>query len=225
MRRSYGSPRVYSELRKNGVSCSRRRIANIMRAYGIKSTSVGLYKRSIGHHETYGKHPNLLKEAQPTKKKNQHWAGDFTYLKTKQGFMFLAIVIDLYTRKIVGYSLSKLHNSKLTVDAMKRATKKQWPEKPEFFHSDQGIEYNSVKFQEQLNVNGIKCSMSRKASPLDNAFSESFFHTLKTECVYPKGLVDKDMMIYNIREYIKYYNTKRIHSSLDGMTPLEFENN
>jgi transposase InsO family protein len=193
-----------------------------MRQAGLKATTTGLYQWKKGHQEFYAAQGNLLKEQPEAIKTNQHWAGDFTYLKSRSGWLYFAVVLDLYTRKVIGWSFNSKRTAELTRSALRMAAIKTKPKKGCYFHSDQGIEYMAHSFQKDLdNLNMIR-SVSRKACPTDNAFVESFFHTMKAELGRPK-FEDKVEAVTTIVEYVEFYNRERLHSSLNYQSPLEYE--
>lgn len=223
-RKAYGSPRIYRLLRRIGVVCSRRRVARIMRENGIKATVVGLYRSNVKNREYYQKIENKLADAQPATGINQQWAADFTYLKTRLGqWVYLAIVMDLYSRKIIGWSISKTRNTDMTKASLKSALRRRRPMRDTLFHTDQGTEYASELFQEALKSCGMIASMSGKGRCLDNATVESFFHTFKTESYYHRQFENLGEIEKEFQEFIDFYNNERLHSSLGYVSPSEFE--
>lgn len=224
-KRCYGSPRVYQALKSQGITCSRRRVARIMAQNGIKATVVGLYYYNPKRRERYQRVSNHLSKMKAPTQTNHQWVADFTYLKTKKDqWVYLATVMDLYSRKIVGWSLSLVRNSNLTKGSLQMALEHRKPIKDAVFHTDQGIEYAAVKFQQALDDARLKASMSRKGKCLDNAAAESFFHTFKTECYYQRKFKDMSEIKTEFLGYIDFYNTERLHSSLSYMSPNDFEN-
>jgi transposase InsO family protein len=222
-RRCYGSTRLHRELRRNGYACSRRRINRLMREMGIKASTTGLYAWRPGHHEFYSSTGNQLKHADQPARTGTHWAGDFTYIKTQTGWLYHAVILDLYSRKIVGWSFSRKRNAELTKSALHMALVRHKPQPGCLFHSDQGIEYAAHEYRDMLIEAGLTRSMSRKGNPLDNAFAESFFHTMKAELVH-QHLFNNDIeAVAHIVEYIEFYNRERLHSALDFQSPLGYE--
>lgn len=223
-RRCYGSPRIYKLLRRMKITCSRRRVARVMRENGIKATSVDLYYYNPKRRDHYQRVENL-KAAEPAPEQlNQQWIADFTYLKTKQHqWVYLATVMDACSRRIVGWSISNTRDSNLTCESLLMATKGRKPIQNAIFHTDQGIEYAADKFQQLVKWAGMRASMSGKGRCLDNATAESFFHTFKTESFYQRKFTNLADIKKEFIEYIDFYNNERLHSSLDYMSPREFE--
>jgi putative transposase len=223
-RRCYGSPRVYKALKRKGITCSRRRVARVMAENGIKATVVGLYYYNPKRRERYQQAGNLLAEMAAPTHMNLQWVADFTYLKTRYDeWVYLATVMDLFSRKIIGWSISIVRNSDLTKSALQMALEQRKPQEGAIFHTDQGIEYAAVRFQEALVEAQLKASMSRKGNCLDNATAESFFHTFKTESYYQRKFNNMKEIKKEFIEYIDFYNEERLHSSLNYMSPNEFE--
>lgn len=222
-RRAYGAARVHQLLRAKGYSCSKRRVNRLMRELGIKASTTGLYTWSPGRNTFYSCTGNQLKHLSKPTAPGQQWAGDFTYLKSQQGWFFLAAIIDLYSRKIVGWSFSRTRNSELTKSALRAALNKYYIEPGCVFHSDQGIEYAAHDFRELLEGAGMMRSMSRKGTPLDNATMESFFHSMKSELIHQKTFKNDIEAVAYIVEYIEFYNRERLHSALDYQSPEKYE--
>ena len=153
----------------------------------------------------------------------EQWAGDFTYIKINSGWLFHAVVIDLFSRKVVGVSFSKNRNADLTKRALLNALQRQTPRPGCLFHSDQGVEYAAYEYQQLLERHGFIRSMSRKATPLDNAEVESYFHTMKAELIHQKQFEDAIEAVTHIAEYVAFYNRERIHSSLGYQSPENYE--
>lgn len=205
--------------------CSRRRVARVMRENGVKASSVGLYYYNPKRRDHYQRVENhLAKQPAPTGI-GQQWVADFTYLKTRaRQWVYLATVMDLYSRRIIGWSISKVRDSGLTMSSLDMAVKTRAPLEGAIFHTDQGIEYAANAFQEALNMSNMKASMSGKGRCLDNATAESFFHTFKTESYYQRQFADLEEIKKEFIGYIDFYNNERLHSSLGYMSPVEFEN-
>lgn len=222
-RRCYGAARLHQELRNHGYSCSRRRVNRLMRTAGIKAKTTGLYRWRPGLHELYSATGNQLKQEAVASGPGQQWAGDYTYLKTRRGWLYHAVVLDLYSRKVVGWSFSQKRNVDLTKSALRMALSRQRPQVGCLFHSDQGIEYAAYEYRDLLACAGMRRSMSRKGNPLDNAIVESFFHSLKAELVHQQVFANIGEAVTNIIEYIEFYNRERLHSSLDYQSPEKYE--
>lgn len=222
-RRSYGAARVHQELINKGYPCSRRRINRLMRELGIKASTTGLYAWRPGQHTFYSCTGNQLKQEPKPEQTGVQWVGDFTYIKTRSGWLYHAVVLDLFSRKIVGWSFSRKRNAELTKSALRMALSRCTPEAGCIFHSDQGIEYAAHEYRALVESAGMTRSMSRKGNPLDNATAESFFHTLKAELVHHR-LFDNDIdAVAHIVEYIEFYNRERLHSGIDYQSPEKYE--
>lgn len=222
-RRCYGAARLHRELINRDYLCSRRRINRLMREMGIKASTTGLYSWRPGAHAFYSSTGNQLKNTQSPSQTGTHWVGDFTYIKTQHGWLYHAIILDLYSRKVVGWSFSRQRNAELTKSALRMALSRHKPKVGCLFHSDQGIEYAAHEYRDMLEEAGLKRSMSRKGNPLDNAFAESFFHTMKAELVHQRSFKNDIDAVAHIVEYIEFYNRERLHSALDFQSPTRYE--
>ena len=222
-RRCYGAARVHRALVAKGYSCSRRRINRLMRELGVKAATTGLYAWRPGQHEFYSCAGNQLKEAETAQAPGIQWAGDFTYIKTRSGWLYHAVVLDLYSRKVVGWSFSRSRNAELTKSALRMALSRERPVAGCIIHSDQGIEYAAHEYRELVESAGLTRSMSRKGNPLDNAAVESFFHTLKAELVHQRRFENEIEAVAQIVEYIEFYNRERLHSGIGYQPPATYE--
>lgn len=222
-RRAYGAPRVHMALRRSGLVCSRRRINRLMREMGIKPSTAGLYQWRPGSHAFFSSTGNQLAHMESPAGPGQQWAGDFTYIKTRVGFLYFAVVLDLFSRKIVGWSFSKTRNALLTGSALKMALSRERIVAGCLFHSDQGIEYAAHDYRDLLEAAGMTRSMSRKGNPLDNATVESFFHTMKAELVHQQTFDTDIEAVARIVEYVEFYNRDRLHSGLGYQAPGRYE--
>jgi transposase InsO family protein len=222
-RRAYGAARLHRELIHRGYPCSRRRINRLMREMGVKASTTGLYVWNPGKHAFYSATGNQLKEAGPPSTLRAQWAGDFTYIKTQKGLLFHAIVMDIYSRRIIGWSFSRTRNAELTKSALKMALEDSQPRPDCIFHSDQGIEYAAHEYRDMVESAGLQRSMSRKATPQDNATVESYFHTMKAEMAFRFPFRDEFEAVAYIREYTEFYNRERLHSALDYQSPANYE--
>jgi transposase InsO family protein len=221
----YGSPRIYSHLRDMNVYCSRKRVERLMREIGLKARCKRKFKITTNSNHNYPIAPNLLNRQFEVDKPNRVWVSDITYISTFEGWLYLAIVMDLYSRRIVGWAMSKNINTELALAALKMAIKNRRPSKGLIHHSDRGVQYASNDYQVALNKHNITCSMSRKGNCWDNAPAESFFSTLKTELIGDKIYLSRAQAQREIFEFIEiYYNRMRRHSTINSMTPENFEN-
>lgn len=222
-RRSYGAPRIHQGLRNKGFSCSVRRINRLMREMGIKASTTGLYYWRPGKHDIYSSAGNQLSKAPPAISTGVQWAGDFTYIRTATGWLYHAVVMDLFSRRIVGWSFSRQRNTELTKSALTMALSRNQVGSGCIFHSDQGIEYAAHGYRDLVHSAGMTRSMSRKGKPRDNAKVESFFHSMKSEIVHQKVFKDPIEAVATVIEYIEFYNRERLHSSLGYQSPQSYE--
>ena len=226
-RKTYGVPRVWRKLLRNGISCSRRQVGEIMRKNKLISVYVRRRKKFVittDSSKTKLHADNVLARDFSAKAINEKWVGDVTFVSTPEGWLYLAVIIDLFSRKVVGYALGRRNDAKLACDAFKMATIRRKQPKHLIYHSDRGAVYASKEFKSLLVKNGITPSMSRKGNCWDNAVAESFFDTLKVELIYE---LDFNLMlsyVSSIIDWIEYfYNANRMHSSIGYCSPDEFE--
>ena len=223
-RRIYGSPRVYATLRRHGIACGRHRVARLMRDEGIRSKTKRRFRYIATKREEMPAAPNRLDRYFHAPRPNRIWASDITIVKTAEGWLHLAIVLDLYSRKIVGWATSQTVTQTLALEALQRALASRRPKPGLVHHSDRGGQYLSASYQHLLDAHGALCSMSRPGNCLDNAVAESFFHTLKTELVYQQFYRTREEARRAIFEYVEgFYNRSRLHSTLDYRSPEEYE--
>jgi len=223
VKQTYGSPRMTVELNRRGYPCSENKIAVLMQRHGIKAKMDRRFKGRPWSERSYIKKPNLLSEYGEPTRCHQIWVADFTYTRIKGQFVYLSTIMDLYSRKIVGYHISKKRTSDLVKTTLDKAIKATGDVCPEIFHSDRGIEYANYRILDYLAKRGIQQSMSGKAYCYDNAHAESFFHTFKSEFYKREKFSDvKDFKVKTSR-YMQFYNKRRLHSSLDYQSPLHFE--
>jgi len=222
-RKSYGRPRMVTALRVLGYNCGKERVRRLMREEGL----FGMQRRKYKPYTTDSKHgfkvpPNLLGDYGPITYPNEVWVADITYLKVQDGWTYLAAILDLYSRKIVGWSMLSRIDASLPLMALRRALKLRGA--PEMHHSDRGIQYASDAYQKELAAYGIRASMSRTGNPYDNATMESFFGTLKIEEVQGRAYRDAQDARDAVFSYIEaFYNTTRIHTSIGGTSPDQLE--
>ncbi len=220
----YGSPRITSELNALGYKISRITVAKYMNELGIRSKLSKKFRVTTNSKHNYLVVKNELNRNFNPSKISQTWVSDITYIQTKEGFLYLTTVIDLFDRKVIGWSLSDgMSTEETTLAAWKMAIKNRKLDKGLIFHSDRGIQYANKKFANTIEFYGITRSMSRKGNCWDNAVAESFFKSLKMELIYGNKLITKDQMKLEIFEYIEiWYNKKRRHSALNYKTIEEF---
>jgi transposase InsO family protein len=223
-RRIYGSPRIYAALQQRGIACGRHRVARLMRDEGIRSKTKRRFRSIATKREETPAAPNRLERCFTAVRPNRVWASDITIVKTAEGWLHLAIVLDLFSRKVVGWSTSTAVTQTLALEALQRAFTTRRPKPGLLHHSDRGGQYLSASYQNLLDEHGAQCSMSRPGNCLDNAAVESFFHTLKTELVYQQHYRTREQARLAIFEYIEtFYNRTRLHSTLDYRSPEEYE--
>jgi len=222
-KRAYGAPRMHAQLKLAGFSCSRRRITRLMKELKISTSTKGLYLRLPNRGKHYSTTMNHLKHVAKPTGKNQQWVGDFTHIRTQKGWLFHAVVMDLFTRKVIGCSFSQQRNALMTQSAFNDALAKEKPENNCIFHSDQGIEYAANDFKGIVEKSGLIRSMSRKATPTDNAAMESYFHTFKAEAIHGKRFKNQKEATVASQKFIAFYNQERLHSSLGYTTPEKYE--
>jgi putative transposase len=223
-RGTYGSPRIFHELRAIHVSGSRNRVARIMRKYQITARPL---RRSVRTTESNHSQPialNRLEQRFTVEEPNTHWSADITYLWTSEGWLYLAVVMDLYSRRVVGWSLQDTLDRSIVLSALKSAVLQRNPKAGLICHSDRGSQYASGDYQSLLSTAGAVCSMSRKGNCYDNAPVESFFASLKRELVHRRSFVTHEEARSAVFEWIAvWYNRKRRHSSLGYLSPEQFE--
>ena len=223
-RQTYGSPRMTVELNESGVSCSENHVARLMRLGGIRA--VGKRKYRVTTHSRHH-HPvaeNLLNRNFSTAYPNEVWLSDITYIWTSEGWLYLAGVIDLYSRMLVGWSMGPRLKAELTLKALRQAIARRNVRPDLMHHSDRGGQYAAGEYQELLKKTKMICSMSRKGDCWDNAPMESFFATLKAELVYREQFKTRQEAKTKIFEYIEvFYNRQRRHSTLGYKSPVDFE--
>ncbi len=222
--RRYGSPKIHRELIAQGISCSFNRVARIMQKHNIKAVMSTTHKRSHEAKNTSGFTNNILERNFKADKPNQKWVSDTTFIGTKEGWLYLAVIMDLYSRKVIGWSMSQRNNTQFVSKALKMAIKNKSNDDKVLLHSDQGATYRSKEYLALFEKNNITQSMSNKGKCHDNAVIESFFSRLKTEFIQLEVYQTKQIAKSKIFEYIEmFYNNVRRHSYLNYETPENFE--
>ena len=223
-RRTYGSPRITEDLQAKGINCSENRVARLMKIHGIVGKAKKKFKATTNSKHNLPVAENLLNQSFVSKKPNTVWVSDITYIWTSEGWMYLVVIIDLYSRQVVGWAMSDSLTSDFVIKALYQAIRRRIPVSGCIFHSDRGVQYASADFRKVLNANGFIQSMSRKGDCYDNAIVESFFHTLKIEHVYEYRYEIRAEAMQSIFEYIEiFYNRQRRHSALGYRSPVSFE--
>ncbi len=223
-RETYGALRIQAALRHQGVVCGHNRVARLMRKQGM----IALARRKYHPVTTQRKEgaliaPNLLAQDFSAEKPNQKWVGDITYIDTAEGWLYLAAVLDLFSRKVIGWSMGMRINTQLAISALQMAWKTRQPMAGLLHHTDQGSQYTSLEYQGLLTTMQAQSSMNHLGNYYDNAAMESFFSTLKTECVNYQFTTRQEAR-HVIFEYIEaWYNTERLHSTLNYLSPMEYE--
>lgn len=224
-RQTYGSPRIVEALRSRGRRHGRNRVARIMKSKGLCGRQKGRYRvRTTDSNHDHPIAPNRLAEAPATSAPNQVWVADITYIPTQEGWLFLAGILDLYSRRIVGWAMGDSIDSALVLSALDMAVLHRDPPAGLLFHSDRGVQYAAGNFRAALATAGFFPSMSRRGNCYDNATMESFWSTLKIELIYRRDFATHRQAKSEIFDYIEaFYNRHRIHTSLAGLSPVNFE--
>lgn len=223
-RGTYGSPRIYDQLKGMGHKVSKAKVERLMRQHGIRAKTKRKFRVTTDSKHNLPVAPNLLERNFSPERPNQIWASDITYVWTKEGWLFLCVVIDLYSRQVVGWKLDKQMTRDLVLAALRQAYFRRHPGTGLIFHSDRGSQYCSNDFRAQLKTYQMLQSQSRRANCWDNACVESFFHTLKTESIYHETFETRDQAERVIFEWVEaFYNRQRKHSTLGYLSPVEFE--
>lgn len=223
--RTYGARRVLRDVRAAGFACGLHRIERLMKEQALRARP---RKRALpmdtGERSVHAIAPNLLERQFTATAPNQKWVADFTYVWTQEGWLYVAIVLDLFSRRVVGWSMQSTMTAQLVTDALVMAVWRRSPQTSLLHHSDQGSQYTSEPFQRLLTELGVTCSMSRSGNVWDNSVMESFFSSLKTERVNRRSYLSRDHARQDIFEYIeRFYNPRRRHSTLNYLSPVQFE--
>ncbi|MFT5387338.1 MAG: putative transposase, partial [Candidatus Omnitrophota bacterium] len=222
--KTYGSPRIYKELKSKGINCGRNRIAKYMREDGIVARKRNRYRKPISKQRIKPIANNILNREFTVQEKNCVWASDVSYFWTSKGWIHLAVVMDLYSRKIIGWSMSNRVDKELTTTALQMALNNREPSKDLIHHLDQGAKYTNKAYQTVLKENKTVTSLSQRANYWDNAVLESFFKTIKSKLLKDQRFQTRDEARSAIFDYIEvFYNRNRIHSTLNYVSPVEYE--
>jgi transposase InsO family protein len=221
---TYGSPRMTHELRDSGLAIGRRRIARLMRENGLRARQKRRLKRTTDSLHAFPVAPNLLDQDFTATRPNQKWGADISYVWTREGWLYVAVVIDLFARRVVGWATSDRLHKELALSALRRAIAVRSPPVGLIHHADRGSQYCSIDYQAELRRHGILISMSGRGNCFDNAMVETFFKTLKAELVWRTVFQTRAEATVAIGRYIDgFYNPVRRHSALDYISPLQFE--
>ena len=222
-RNTYGSPRVYAQLKALGFSCSKSTVERLMRANGMVSKVRKKYKATTDATHAMPIAPNRVNQKFQVEAPNQLWMGDITYLRTEQGWFYLAVVLDAYSRKVVGFSMNERMQTNLVLDALEMAVKRRRPQQGLIFHSDRGSQYASESYRQTLCLYEMLQSMIGRGNGYDNAVVESFFHTLKAEL--DERFSFREQARRQVFVWMEgFYNRNHLHSSLGYKSPEQFEN-
>ncbi len=220
----YGSPKIREDLKDEGYHYGRHKVARLMRIAGLRGCPKGRFRVTTKRDPSHPVADNLLAQDFATDAPNQRWVADITYLATNQGWLYLAVVMDLYSRRIVGWSMNRWINRHLVIDALRMALDARQPAGALIHHSDRGAQYTSDDFRDELDKHGIQCSMSGRGNCYDNAVVESFFGLLKRERVNRVRYRTRDEAKADVFDYIEvFYNRKRRHGYLGNISPAAFE--
>lgn len=220
----YGSPRIHDDLRDQGIRYGRKRVERLMREQQLRAKAARKYKATTDSSKTKDIAPDLVKRDFTSPAPNKIWVGDITYLWTVEGWLYLAVFIDLFSRKVVGWATSTRINAALVSLAFARAVARRRPEEGLIVHTDQGSQYASNAFREELQKVGARQSMGSRGDCYDNAVAESFFHSFKVEAIYGCDIITRREMDYEVFDYIEYfYNKRRKHSAIGLRSPEQFE--
>lgn len=220
----YGSPRILEDLREGGIATSRRRVTRLMKQQDLRWRRKRRFRVTTNSDHAFAIAPNVLSRNFATEAPNRAWVGDMTYIWTAEGWLYLAVILDLYSRKVVGWSMGERLSTKLASDALEMAITRRRPGAGLLHHTDRGCQYASRDYRRRLERAGMICSMSRTGNCWDNAVAESFFATLKGELLDDVEMATRDETRGAVFEYIEgYYNVTRRHSTLGNLSPVAFE--
>lgn len=219
-RQNYGTIKTHKALRTKGIYCGKNRIARLRRENNIIARRRKRFKITTLSRNTQWIAPNRLNRCFSVARPNKAWVGDVTFISTRKGWLYLAVLLDLYSRKVVGWSMSERNNKQLVVDALNMAIARRDPHPGLLHHTDRGATYGSDDYQDKLKASGFIPSMSRKGDCWDNAVAESFFSTLKNELLYGNQFISKEQARTEIFKFVEiFYNRQRLHQSLNYITP------
>ena len=223
-REAYGGVKTWRTLHARGIVCGKHRVARLRREHGIEAKRRRRQRLTVEHHQTAAPAPDLLAGCFQAPRPNRIWVGDMTFIRTREGWLHLAVLLDLFSRQVVGWAMDHRPGQLLHAGALKMALQQRRPATGLIHHTDRGAQYNSSAYREMLAAHGILASMSGRKLPQDNAVAESFFSTLKNELIHHCDFRTRDGARAAIFDYIElFYNRKRIHQSLGYRTPEQVE--
>jgi transposase InsO family protein len=223
-KKRYGSPQIHGQMKKQGEAVSKKRVARIMREQGLSAKPPKRFRRTTDSSHNLPVAKNLLGRNFEAEEPDKVWVTDITYVRTWEGWLYLAVVLDLFSRRAVGWAIADHMQTELVLDALRMAIRQRRPRPGLIHHSDRGSQYASQAYQDEIAAHGMVCSMSRKGDCWDNAVAESFFATFKGDLIDRDVWPTKRRTMLAITEYIAcYYNAKRGHSTLGYMSPMEYE--
>lgn len=221
---NYGTIKTWEALKARGIDCGRNRVARLRKMDGIESRRRKRFKVTTMSKNTEWIAPNRLNRCFAVSRPNEVWVGDVTFIATRRGWLYLAVLLDLYSRKVIGWAMSERNNKELVLDALNMALARRQPQSRVLHHTDRGSIYGSDEYQNALRASGLEPSMSRKGDCYDNAVAESFFSTLKNELTYGRSFESRNHARSEIFEFIEiYYNRQRLHQTLGYVTPDAME--
>ena len=223
MKGAYGWPRIWRELLARGIQTGKERVRKLMKVHGLRARGKRKFKATTNSSHGLPVSPNLLERRFTVEAPNRVWAGDITYVWTEEGWLYLAVVIDLFSRQVVGFAMSERMTRQLVIDALRMAWFRRRPTNGLIFHSDRGSQYASGDFQKQLVTFGMKGSMSRKGDCWDNAVTETLFGSLKVERLHGMHFATRRQAKDEVIDWLQFYNHRRLHSKLGYLSPMAFE--
>jgi len=218
----YGSPRIQESLAGRGLRVSRRRVERLMRAAGMRARVACVYRPKAGTYRWFSRQPNHVRRTQATKP-NQIWVGDVTYLAVGGRWWYLIVVLDQCSRRVLAWSLAATRDSRVTRAVLDAALRRRQPDAGLIFHTDRGSEFQGTPVRARLAGSGVRQSMTRGGAPGENAHMESFFHSLKADVIHGRSFPTILDLRQQLRRYVRYYNYRRLHSSLGYQSPVDYE--
>jgi transposase InsO family protein len=223
-REAYGAVKTWKALNQAGIVCGKHRVARLRSEAGMEARRKRRFRTTVEHHKLPQAAPDRVERHFHASQQNLAWVGDMTFIRTRAGWLYLAVLLDLYSRRVVGWSMGSRPNQALTLGALNMAIEQRAPKAGLIHHTDQGAIYRSQKYREQMAKAGILPSMGSKGSPHDNAVAESFFSNLKNELIHHEDFLSRESARTAIFSYIElFYNRQRIHQTLGYVSPVAFE--